>query len=67
MANINFNSLDPTQKKEIQKWADSKKNQSRIKSFGASIRQQQETQKVPTVGKTKPTPMNGESFVSKES
>ena len=48
MANINFNSLDPTQKKEIQKWADSKKNQSRIKHFGASIRQQTEHKKPPS-------------------
>jgi hypothetical protein len=48
MANINFNSLDPTQKKEIQKWADSKRNQSRIKHFGASIRQQTEHKKPPS-------------------
>merc|ERR1739838_314329 len=47
MANINFNSLDPSQKKEIQKWADSKRNQSRIKHFGASIRQQTEHKKPP--------------------
>ena len=48
MANINFNSLDSTQKKEIQKWADSKKNQSRIKHFGASIRQQTEHKNPPS-------------------
>ena len=61
MANINFNSLDSTQKKEIQAWADSKKNQSRIKHFGASIRQQ-EASRQPTgqVRKTQRTPKNGE-------
>mgnify|MGYP002051962380 FL=1 len=53
MANINFNSLDPTQKKEIQKWADSKRNQSRIKHFGASIRQQTEYKKPPSMEQSK--------------
>ena len=69
MANINFGSLDSAQKKQIKKWADSKKTQSQIKHFGTSIRRQQEQTYQPPpsmaskMGRTHLTPKNGKNLL----